>query len=245
MIKLPYGWRGKLGLVYIASAWSMEAEYADMAPLGVTTHTTRIALSDNPDCFGVNDVSNLGDKVVEATKLLAQAPLNSIAFGCTSGSFTNGIEYDQKLIEEMEEASNGIRCTTTSNSVVKALQSYKVQKIAIATPYSEEMNTLAKKFFQDNGFIITNMTGLGLTSDYDISNTSIETVYQMARQADTKDAEALFISCTGLSTVHMIQTLEEDLGKPVISSNQATFWNSLRLAGIQTKMNGFGSLLAK
>src|SRR5690625_7021662 len=74
MNRLPYGWRGKLGLVYIASAWSMEAEYADMAPTGVTTHTTRIALSENPDCFSVDDVSNLGGKVVEATKLLSQAP---------------------------------------------------------------------------------------------------------------------------------------------------------------------------
>src|SRR5699024_2679975 len=144
-----------------------------MAPTGVTTHTTRVALSDNPDCFGVDDVANLGDKVIEATKLLAQAPLNSIAFGCTSGSFTNGMEYDQKLIKEMELASNGIRCTTTSNSVVKALQSYGIKKIAITTPYSDAMNTLAKNFFQEHDFKITNMTGLGLTSDYDISNTSI------------------------------------------------------------------------
>lgn|SRR5690625_3532409 len=242
---LPYGWRGKLGLVYIASAWSMEAEYIDMAPVGVTTHTTRVALSDNPDDFGVDDVSSLGDDVVKATKLLAQAPLNSIAFGCTSGSFTNGVGYDMQLIGEMEAVSGNIPCTTTTTAVVNALNTLDVKKIAIATPYSDEMNALAKSYFQDSGFTITNLTGLGITSDYGISNTSIDTVYKMAKEADTKDAEAVFISCTGLSAVHLIKALEEDLQKPVITSNQATFWHSLRLAGIHSKIDNFGSLLSK
>lgn len=245
MKNLPYGWRAKLGLVYIASAWSMEAEFYEMAPRGVTTHTTRVSLCENPENFSVKDVASLGKDVVEATKLLAQAPLSSIAFGCTSGSFTNGVGYDTKLIEEMEAVSKGIPCTTTTTAVVEALKSLGVNKIAIATPYEKAVYELAHKFMEDSGFTVTNTTGLEITNEYEISALDIQTIYEMAREADTDDAEALFISCTGLSAVHILDALEEDLGKPVISSNQATFWHSLKLSNINSKIDGFGSLFQK
>lgn len=242
MKDLPYGWRGKIGLVYIASAWSMEAEYVDMAPNGVTTHTTRVSLSEDPSSFSIDDVSSLGEDVLVATKLLAQAPVGSIAFGCTSGSFANGVGYDQELIRKMESASKGIPCTTTMTAVVAALNALGVKRIAVATPYEEILNQRAKSYLEDSGFSITNMTGLGITSDYEISNTRIDTIYKMAKEVDTADAEAVFISCTGLSTVHLLETLEADLGKPVISSNQATFWHGLKLAGINGDLKEFGSL---
>ncbi|RNF40318.1 aspartate/glutamate racemase family protein [Planococcus salinus] len=242
MNQLPYGWRGQLGLIYIASAWSMEAEYADMAPPGVTTHTTRVALSDDPTNFSLNDVCTVGEDAVKAAKLLAQAPLDAIAFGCTSGSFTNGVGYDQQLIRQMEALANGIPCTTTITAVLKALQAFNMRKIAIATPYEEAINNRAVNFFEDSGFSVENMLGLGMANDYDISHQSIETVYRLAKQADTKDAEAVFIACTGLTTVRVLEVLEADLGKPVISANQATFWHSLQLAGIKADIRGFGSL---
>ncbi|MBT2570112.1 aspartate/glutamate racemase family protein [Planococcus sp. ISL-110] len=242
MKDLPYGWRGKLGLIYIASAWSMDAEYVDMAPDGVTTLTTRVALSENPDNFTVYDVSSLGEDAVKATKLLAQAPVGSIAFGCTSGSFAHGVGYDQELINRMESASNNIPCTTTTTAVVAALNAFNVKKIAVATPYEDALNRLAKIFLEDSGFSVTNMTGLGITSDYEISNITVDTIYKMAKEVDTADAEAVFISCTGLSAVRLIETLEADLGKPVISSNQATFWHSMKLAGINEDIKDFGSL---
>lgn len=245
MQSLPYGWRGKIGLVYIASAWSMEAEFYEMAPPGVTTHTTRIALCENPEKFSVQDVANLGENVIQATKLLSQAPLTSIAFGCTSGSFTNGVEYDKNLIKKMESVSQGIPCTTTSNAVVEALKSFGVKKIAIATPYEKDIYVLAQKFMEESGFNVTRTTGLEITNEYKISSLDIHTIYKMVKEADTPDAEAIFVSCTGLSTIHILDALERDLGKPVISSNQATFWHSLRLSGVSTDIDGFGSLFKK
>src|SRR5699024_3854744 len=121
--------------IYIASAYSMEVEFNHMAPRGVTAHTTRIALSDDPEHFTVDDLLGLKDDVLEATRLLSQAPLNAIAFGCTSGSFVNGIRYDQEIIEQMEKIA-GIPCTTTANSVAEAFKALQVKRIAIATPYA-------------------------------------------------------------------------------------------------------------
>lgn len=96
---------------------------------------------------------------------------------------------------------------------------------------------------EDSGFTVTNVTGLGLSNDYTISSLDAQTIYKMAREADTEDAEALFISCTGLSAAYIIDALEEDLRKPVIISNQATFWQSLRLSGIYRVIHGFGKLM--
>src|SRR5699024_9689050 len=102
MDDLPYGWRGKIGLIYIASAYFMEVEFNKMAQEVVTSHTTIVALSDQLECFTIEDLSNLKDDVLHATKILAQAQLNAIAFGCTSGSFVNGPEYDKQLVRSME-----------------------------------------------------------------------------------------------------------------------------------------------
>ncbi|MBO1002102.1 maleate cis-trans isomerase family protein [Pseudogracilibacillus auburnensis] len=238
---LPYGWRAKIGLIYIASAYSMEVEFYHMAPKGVTTHTTRIALSDQPEHFSIDDLSSLEEDAIRATRLLAQAPLNVIAFGCTSGSFVNGVKYDRQMINRMENIAN-IPCTTTMTAVMEATKALQVKHIAIATPYSEEVNKLAHRYFTESGLTVTNITGLGIMNDYEISNLDSNTIYRMAINANTDDADALFISCTGLQAVHMIQELEEDLQKPVITSNQATFWHSLRLSGVGTQIKGFGEL---
>lgn len=241
MAYLPYGWRGRIGLIYIASAYSMEVEFNQMAPEGVTTHTTRIALSDEPEHFTVGDLSDLEEDSLEATKLLAQAPLSAIAFGCTSGSFVNGIKQDQEQIRKMEEIAK-VPCTTTAHAITEALKALQVKKVAIATPYADDVNQLAHQYFTNSGLDITNMTGLGITNDYTISNLDIQSIYQMAIDVNTADADAVFISCTGLSAAHLIEVLENDLNKPVITSNQATFWHALRLSQIGSNLKGFGQL---
>lgn len=244
MNSLPYGWRAKIGLIYIASAYSMDIEFNNMAPKGVTTHTTRVALSDDPNYFSIDDLSGLEEDVLVATKLLAQAPLDVISFGCTSGSFVNGASYDQQLIKRMESISN-IPCTTTATAVMEATKALKVTDIAIATPYTEEVNKLAHRYFTDGGLHVTNITSLGLTNDYKISELDSSAIYKMAINANTKNAEALFISCTGLQAASLITALEEDLKKPVITSNQATFWHALRLSGVGSEPTSFGSLFSQ
>lgn len=244
MEHMPYGWRGKIGLIYIASAYAMDTEFVKMSPPGVTTHTTRVALSDDPEHFTVDDLINLENNVLEAARLLAQAPLKSIAFGCTSGSFVNGRAYDEQLIKQMQSITS-LPCTTTANAVLKALKSLEVNKIAIATPYAQTVNELAYEYFTTDGLSITNMTGLGIMNDYKISSISLNTIYQMAVDTVTDDSEAIFISCTGLSTVPLIKILEDDLNIPVITSNQATFWHALKIANITSRQKHLGELFSR
>jgi len=239
MKDFDYGARAKIGLVYPSPGWVMEPEFYAMSPEGVITCTTRISLFET----NKEQLSLMGETGVEATKLLSQAPVDVIALGCTSGSFIGGYEYDKKLIKDMEKASGGIPCITTSNGVVEGLNTLEVKKVAVATPYIQEVNESGKRYLEENGFEVTNIIGLDLLYDKDIDSQSLETVYKLAKEADTEDADAVAILCTGIRSVGILEHLEEDLGKPVISAIQATFWHALRTAGVGDKLEGFGSLL--
>lgn len=239
MKDLSYGARAKIGLIYPAPGWVMEPEFYKMSPEGVITCTTRISLHET----NTEQLSKIGSQSIEAAKLLSQAPVDVIALGCTSGSFIGGSKYDEELIRDMEIASNGIPCTTTSRAVVNALNTLKAKKIAVATPYIEEVNERGKKFLEENGFEVVNIVGLDLLYDSEIDSQSLETVYRLAKEVDTEDADAIAILCTGIRSIGIIDHLEKDLGKPVISAIQATFWHSLRLSGVQEKIKGYGSLL--
>jgi len=234
-----YGSRAKIGLIYPGPGWIMEPEFYLMAPKGVATYTTRLHLHD----VDVEGMTKFGEGILKATKLLAEAPLDVITLGCTSGSFVNGAEYDKKVISNMEQVSGGIPCTTTSSSVIVALNALKMKKVAIATPYIDEVNQRAKRFLEEYGIEVVNLKGLGLLYDYQIDRQDLETVYRLTKDVDINDADGIAILCTGIRSVPIIETLEIDLGKPVISAVQATFWKCLRLAGVKEKIAGYGRLL--
>lgn len=239
MKDFSYGARSKIGLIYPSPGWVMEPEFYAMSPDGVITCTTRISLLET----NAEQLALLGDQTIEAAALLSQAPVDVIALGCTSGSFIGGCDYDRELIKEMEEASKGIPSITTSASVVAALESYGVKKVAVATPYIEEVNERGRKYLEDSGFEVTNLIGLNLRQDRDIDSQPLEIVYKLAKEVDSEDAEAVVILCTGIRSIGILEHLEKDLGKPVISAIQATFWHALRISGIKDSIKGYGSLL--
>lgn len=239
MKDFSYGARSKIGLIYPAPGWVMEPEFYKMSPEGVITCTTRISLQ----AADTEQLSKIGDQSIEAAKLLSEAPIDVMALGCTSGSFIGGSKYEKDLIERMTKASNGTPCITTSSAVISALKILNVKKIAVATPYIDEVNKKGKEFLEENGFEVVNMMGLGLLHDAEIDSQSLETVYKLAKEVDTKDADAIAILCTGIRSIGILQHLERDLGKPVISAIQATFWNALRISGVNDKVKGYGILL--
>lgn len=241
MKDFSYGSRAKIGLIYPAPGWVMEPEFYKMSPEGVITCTTRISLLET----NVEQLSDIGRQAIESARLLSQAPVDVIALGCTSGSFIGGSNYDEELIGQMKIASGGITCITTSTAVINALQSLGVKKLAVATPYIEEVNEKGKSFLEENGFEVISITGLNLLYDSEIDNQSLETVYNLAKTVDRKEAEAVVILCTGIRSIGILEYLEEALEKPVISAIQSTFWHSLRISGVKDKIKGYGSLLEK
>lgn len=237
------GWRGRIGLIYMHSSIVMESEFNEMSPQGVSVHTTRIVLP-KADLQGLTRLGE-SEEIERCTALLCAAPINVVIFGGTSASFIKGLGWDESIVNRMEAHSNGITATTTSTASVRALKRVNAKRIAIATPYVDEVNERARVFFSENGFEVTDMRGLQLDDDHAIGYTSLEEVYRLGRSLDVAGADALFISCTNLQTIGVIEALEQDLGVPVVTAIQASFWDCLRISGVATDVvSGYGSLFA-
>jgi maleate isomerase len=235
-----YGWRARIGLLYPFAGWVMEPEFYRMAPPGVTTLTARVTLVA-ATMEGLADMAQ-SPEVERCTEGLATAPVQVICFGGTSASFLYGPDWDRSLRARMAKASGAIPVTTTSTASVRALRAFGVHRIVFVGPYLDDVTERGRQFFEASGFKVLNAVGMGLDHDRTIGRVTLEEVYHLARRGDHPDAEAVFISCTGLKTIGVLAALEQDLGKPVVSANQASFWDCLRLAGIPDRITGYGRL---
>ena len=235
-----YGRRGRIGLLVPGGNSVMEPEFYRMAPDGVSTHANRVFLKDvTPE-----SLAGMADHAAESARGLAPVRIGVLAFGCTSGSFIGGKGYDAGLIRIMEQAA-GVPATTTTTAVLRALELLGVRRIALVTPYTEEVTGLEARFLEDHGFEVTRALGGGLVEVADMQECEPEVAYARAREVDDDRAEAVFISCTGFRTIEIIEKLEAELGKPVISSNQASLADCLRKLGVAEMRPGFGSLFER
>ena len=235
-----YGRRGRIGLMLPTGNSVMEPEFNRLAPEGVSVHANRVYLERvTPEAL-----EGMEAHAAASAKGLESIRIGVLAFGCTSGSFVGGKGYDEKLIRIMEEET-GVPATTTTTAVVRALRLLGVRRIALATPYTEEVTELEVRFLGDNGFEVTRAKGGGIVETADIQECEPATAYDRAREVDDDRAEAVFISCTGFRSIEIIEKLEADLGKPVITSNRATFADCLRILGVGQVQPGYGSLFAR
>lgn len=237
-----YGWRCRIGLILPSDNTSMESEFNKILHTvdGVSVHATRVFM----DTLSVEDLLKMNENVKRASLELKTAEVNIIAYGCTSGSFVKGLNFDRRLIEDIE-GETGIKATTTSTAVVNALKELNVKKIAVGTPYSDEINERAKEFLEGNGFRVTNSMGLNVVPDVDIGKQEPYVAYNLGKRVNTDDADCVFLSCTDLRTIEIIDALEKKLKKPVVSANQATLWHILKLEKLGISIKSYGRLLEK
>jgi maleate isomerase len=235
-----YGWRCRIGLIVPSSNIVMEHEFNTLlhAVQGVSVHATRMFLSTE----GVEELLRMREDCKRASRELKTAEVDVIAYACTSGSFVKGLDFDKKIISEIEEET-GITATTTSTAVVQALTALKVKKIAVGTPYPDEVNEKGKAFLENSGFTVTAIAGLNVTKAVEFGNQEPYTAYNLAKRINTDDAECIFLSCTNFRTIDIIDALERRLKKPVISANQATLWQIVTLKELGITIKGHGILL--
>lgn len=235
-------WRAKLGFMVPAENSIFESEMHAMAPEGVAVLTTRLYGPTEASEEGI--IKTLETKVKEverATKELSAAKVDAIAFGCTSGSFYKGTSWDKELIKKMEKVG-GIKATTTSTSILEALKKMNIRNVGVATPYVKRVNDLLKDFLEKNGLKVLSTKGLGCTSSYDMLQQPPHVAYQLSKKVNRQDIDGILIPCTGFQAIDAIEPIEKDLRKPVVTANQATFWFTLRMAGVHERIDGYGRL---
>ncbi len=235
-----YGWRGRIGLIVPSSNTTMEMELNSAIPGGISLHTARMPLRN----VNEEELVKMSGLAVESARLLKDADVDIILYGCTSGSFIGGRNFEKELERKIEDAVN-IPVVTTSTAVIEALKILDARDILVITPYTNEINLREKEFLEANDFEVLDIRGLGIEENTKIGKLEPYEAYRLAKATFMEEAEAIFISCTNFRTFEIIEALEEDLGIPVVTSNQASLWLTLRELDVMEKIPGLGRLFVE
>ena len=185
----------------------------------------------------------MSDKVTEVTKnILPDEDIDCVVYGCTTGTIAAG--YDS-IKDKVRAAKPNAKLTTPSSAAIRALKKLNVKKLAIFTPYSKILNDEVLDYFSEEGFMISSNSYLDISADYDIGKVEQEFLFDELSKMEMNGADALFISCTALPVLNIIDRLEKKINKPVLSSNQALIWDSLQTIGENKDINGFGKLFSQ
>jgi len=226
----------KIGLIVPSVNTTIEAELYDLDLEGISFHTSRVMLGETtPD-----GLRAMNREVDQAARLLATADPHVLVFACTSGSFLDGWDALQRQLAHLRDIA-GCPVVATSAAMIEALQHLGARRIALATPYLDSVNALECDFFESRGVRVCACRGLGL-SGRAIREVPPERVMELVRETDRADADAVYVSCTDLRALETVEALEEELDKPVVTSNSATLWALLRAAGWVGTLEGYGRL---
>ena len=236
---MRYGSRAKLGYLIPSVNLASECQFPAMAPEGVSLHFTRLKLvSANED-----ELRAMADGLELAVELLKDAGVTSITFHCTAvTTFAPGM--DEQLIQRIKRAS-GLPATATGRAIVTALNTLKARKIVLITPYPMHVNLKEEAFLRANGFDVLTNWAEGISNGLEMFATEPHVWKRRTLEHRRPDADAYFISCAQIKSPEVVEELERELGRPVITSNTAAFWHSLRLSGVEDRIEGFGQLLAR
>ncbi len=235
------GPRGRIGLIALSGDQTIEAECRRIWALpGLAHYVTRILhYASNVSLETLRRME--GGLTDAASLLLPGLRLEVIAFGCTSGSLSIGIPRVHELLREIKPDA---RITTPMEAACLALRRLDVSRIAFLSPYKDEINRSMRSYLLEQGFSVPAMASWNIADGGMVNRVSPETAAQGVREiARAPGTDAVFVSCTALRLMDNIDALEQEIGKPIVTSNQALAWHCLRLAGINDVVPGFGRLL--
>ena len=240
------GFRARVGFLLPPGNPTIEPEMMAMAPPrelpGVSLHFHRMVARGAPGSLDGQAERNrqMVGSLDESMEMLALVKPDVVVIAHTATSYDLGREAEDALLDRLAKQS-GTRVTTAFASVAAALERLGVKRVALGAPYSAETTAQGRAHLEAHGFTVVSHDNLRHAGN--IYDTTAEQAYRLARAVDAPDAQAVFLSGTGMPTVSVLEMLEADLQKPVISSNSAMMWLALRACGVNQPVSGFGRLL--
>lgn len=231
----------KIGVVCLDCDQVIENELRAFLPIpGVSLLVTRIPLigQGTPESLAAMEA-----RIPEVTKLiLPDDELDVFVFGCTSGSMAIGPARVEAAVHQVRP---GVPVTNPVSAATAALRHFGAKRIALLTPYTDAINAVVGRYIAGQGFDIVARGSFKCENGVEIGLVPPEAIFEAGVRMGQADCDALFVSCAGLRASGVLQRIEDDIGKPVVGSNQALAWDCLRLAGIDDPVPGFGRLLAE
>ena len=230
-------WRAKLGFILMSTDLAAESDFYDIAPKDVAIHITRLKTDDHTTNETLSKhIEFMADA---ASRIQPDTKPDVISYSCTSGSIVIG---EDKIKEEIKKGAPYAIPMTLVTGVVDALRELKVKNLVVGTPYLDEINTKEAEFLFNKGFSVLNIQGLNLTKGIEFGTVTPDYWIKFAEEINEESADAIFLSCGGIRSTEVIDRIEQKVGKPVITSNQAQMWSCLRRAGVEDQISGFGKL---
>jgi len=228
----------RIGLLVPSSNTTVEVEFYRALPKSVTLHVARLFLTQiTPD-----SILGMVQDLEAQCRNLASADVDVIVLGATAPSFLKGLGYDREIIARIEQAT-GKRATTTSTALIDALRHLGVSRVALGSAYDAKVNAIAQSFLEASGMEVVAAQGLSYIDNLAVGRLEVASAYELARKVDRRGAEAVVLACTNWKTMDAIEKLERELGKPVVTTSQASVWAALKIVGGVEGVPGYGRLL--
>ncbi|MDA7755869.1 racemase [Candidatus Pelagibacter sp.] len=228
----------RIGLITLGSDFRIEKDFNNVVyGRDIDLYVNRI------HCYNplTNEtLAKMADDITEVTKdILPDQKIDCVAYGCTSGTVAAGYDAIKSKINLAKPES---KVTTPITAAVKALNKLSINKISIFTPYTKTINDSVVNYFKEQNIVVNSLTYFDIESDLDIGKVDKNYLFKVLSKIDLEDSDALFVSCTALPVLSIIDKLEKKINKIVLSSNQTLIWDSLNAINYKEKIDGFGKL---
>jgi maleate isomerase len=211
-------------------------------PPGVDVHFSRMFIPDllsRETLIEMDRTEGMG-----GIRQVASARPSVIAYGCTASSIVQGIAYDQHLREEIGSKFK-VAATTAAHAILEAANALGARKVSLVSPYTSAVAEAEHTYFESAGLHVLGGAHLGIVDGFQLASPTPEELFELGRKGWGDGSDALIISCLNTRSHAVIAALEDALGKPVVTSTQATLWHTLRLAGVRDPIAGYGRLLSR
>ncbi len=229
----------RVGLITLASDFRIEKDFNNVIyGKDIDLFCNRIKCY-NP--LTNETLKKMADDIPNVTKeILPDQKLDCVAYGCTSGTIAAGY---QSIFEKVNLVKPNTKVTTPITSAINALKALGINNLSIFTPYTDEINQSVINYFKiEGGIEILELSYFDIASDLDIGKVDPQHIFETLTKIDLSKSDALFVSCTALPVLSVINELEKKINKVVLSSNQTLIWDTLKEINYNNKVEGFGEL---
>ncbi len=230
--------RARIGFIIPSSNRMVEPQAAKFMPEGVQPHFTRIGMTNRHKA----PLDQLLPRILDAAELLADSQCDVTVLQCTGTSMSGGVDKEAHVIREIERVT-GKPALSAASSLTTAFRTLGAKKLVFISESKQDDHDKKKDFVLEAGYDVLADKAVALSGTDEYCIMPPELWFDTAMSLRRDDADAYFISCANIRSIDAIEALEKELGKPVVTSNQAAFWCSLRMAGIQDVVPGLGQLM--